>query len=80
MINFPDLPRGVEIETVAVELMDTDCNWTLKIKTDDEGAGSFAIISLDGEMRLDPGELETLGKLATDLCEWVEEGQKRSSR
>jgi len=80
MINFPDLPRGVAIEMVSVELMDKDCNWTMKIQTDDEGAGSFAKISLDGEMRLDPGELETLGKLATDLCEWVDEGQKRSRR
>jgi hypothetical protein len=70
MITGPDIPKGVSVDSVSVSLSDVGFHWTLTMRTDDEGGGAFLRLTLDGEMEMDPGEIEKLGRLGSALCAW----------
>ena len=70
MISIPDLPSGMSVDSVSVSLSDVECHWSLTMRTDDEGGGAFLRMTLDGEMELDPGEIEKIGRLGSALCAW----------
>ena len=68
-MNLPKLPKDWYITGLSFELghaRDDNCP-TIRLRTDDEGAGAFLRVEVEGEIALDPGELAQLSAVGESL-------------
>lgn len=68
-MNLPRLPRDWYITGLSLELgnaRDDNCP-LIRLRTDDEGAGAYLRVEVEGEIVLEPGDLTQLAAVGESL-------------